>query len=533
MKLLVLCNFACKQAPNPSIILKTFYDMVTIARHTLGRCKFYTNDEDELMIIHEALRVFQEGAIHSEKYKDGTWDGFYKFYDNNDYFDFGLVLDLKRHLKKNDVKYKTVDYYQRPLKNIVTDISYSAEPRFYQKEAVEAFFRYDIGIIIVPTRGGKTYISGQCIRNINLKNEEFKTAFFVDGIDLFNQTVKELAEWLEVSVDEIGTINSDGFNPKRVTVAMVQTVNAALTPRKSRKKDAPAPDPKPLRDMTKFLNSVSFLIVDEIQDNSSDKRLTIYRKCRNAKYILGLSATPFKQNNEEVAMKVKGFFGGTCYEIKKSILQEEGFLSIDKAILISNMTVKQGNPQTYQDFLKSCIFDNDKRNKILKMILEICVRNEWKSLFLFNSKYHGRKVSQMTGHVFIDGDNDGKEREKEKQAFLENKKGGILLASNIYRKGITLPEVELVVISDGGLEGTNVIQKFGRVLGVTETKKKSIVIDILDIGNKYFSEHSLNRLEIYNDQIGENRIEIYENENDEHWSDLEESIKEWLSENRM
>lgn len=139
----------------------------------------------------------------------------------------------------------------------------------------------------------------------------------------------------------------------------------------------------------------------------------------------------------------------------------------------------------------------------------------------------------MTGHVFIDGDNDGKEREKEKQAFLENKKGGILLASNIYRKGITLPEVELVVISDGGLEGTNVIQKFGRVLGVTETKKKSIVIDILDIGNKYFSEHSLNRLEIYNDQIGENRIEIYENENDEHWSDLEESIKEWLSENRM
>ncbi len=507
--------------------------MVTIARHTLGRSKFYTDDDDELMIIDEALRVFQEGSMHSEKYKEGNWDGFYRFYDRNNYFDFGLVPDLKRYLKKNGVKYKTVDYYKRPIGNIVKKISYSAEPRFYQKEAVEAFFENDIGIVIVPTRGGKTYIASQCIRNINIKNSEYPTVFFVDGIDLFSQTVRELAEWLEVGVDEIGYINSDGFCPKRVTVAMIQTVNATLYPRKSTKKGAPPPDPKPIREMTKFLVSVKFLIVDEIQDNSSDKRLLIYRKCKNASYILGLSATPFKQNNEEVAMKVKGFFGGTCYEIKKSILQEEGFLSIDKAVLISNQTEYVGTSKTYQDFLKSCIYDNRKRNKILQEILRICVKNKWKSLFLFNSKYHGRKISEITGHMFIDGDSDSKKREEERDAFLSNKDGGILLASNIYRKGITLPEVELVVISDGGLEGTNIIQKFGRVLGVTETKKKSIVIDILDLGNKYFSEHSLNRLEIYNEQIGENRMEIYENESEEHWHDLEESIKEWLSDNRM
>ena len=48
------------------------------------------------------------------------------------------------------------------------------------------------------------------------------------------------------------------------------------------------------------------------------------------------------------------------------------------------------------------------------------------------------------------------------------------------------------------------------MLGVTKNKKHSIVIDILEFGIKYFSEHSLNRLDVYDQEIGKRRIEIYE-----------------------
>ena len=105
---------------------------------------------------------------------------------------------------------------------------------------------------------------------------------------------------------------------------------------------------------------------------------------------------------------------------------------------------------------------------------------------------------------------------------------GVLLASDIFKKGVTLPSCEVLINVDGGLEDANVIQKKGRVLGTTKNKDRSVIIDFIDVYDAYFSEHSEARLSTYVNAIGEKRVGILDTSADDCFSTLECWIKKWF-----
>ena len=83
-----------------------------------------------------------------------------------------------------------------------------------------------------------------------------------------------------------------------------------------------------------------------------------------------------------------------------------------------------------------------------------------------------------------------------------------MIASNIWKKGITLPQVEVFLNISGGKEDTAAVQKRGRVLGTTEDKKKALTIDIIDEYDDFFSEHCLERIKAYEKEAGEENIDV-------------------------
>ena len=83
---------------------------------------------------------------------------------------------------------------------------------------------------------------------------------------------------------------------------------------------------------------------------------------------------------------------------------------------------------------------------------------------------------------------------------------------------------------DGGLQGANTIQKKGRVLGVTDDKKRSLIIDFFDHDNNYFSEHSEARLLTYEKAIGEENIGILDVSALDCFKILEKWIEMWFEE---
>lgn len=177
----------------------------------------------------------------------------------------------------------------------------------------------------------------------------------------------------------------------------------------------------------------------------------------------------------------------------------------------------------YSELRKELIFFNEKRNKILFEIIFVLKKLNLKTLLLFQSVEHGLEIEKLFDIPFISGNDNEEKRTEEKEKFLKEE-GGFLCASNIFKKGVTLPEVQVLINVDGGLEDSNTIQKKGRVLGTTEDKRKSLIIDFFDFYHLYFSEHSKTRLKTYIDSIGENNVGIL----DVSCEDWSETLKKWI-----
>ena len=425
-------------------------------------------------------------------------------YDRNKMvFKIGMFPTLIKFLKEHNVSYEVEDYDFGLPDGFVIDDRMSGK-YIHQANAVKAFYKRRFGIIQVPTRGGKTFIMSEILR-VFLNTDSGNFMFCVDSTDLFTQAVRDIKSFFErYGGIEVGEIKAGSVDlSHRVTVAMLQTLQSTLSERCS--------DKGKKKSLKKFMKDLKFLSVDEIHDNASNSRLKLYKSCKNIEYLLLLSATPYKSETPIQNLKLKEWSGDIVYKITEKELRDRGVLSNYKVFLFAvnhNEIDYKLEDDNYRNLRDALIFNSDVRNSVLINIIRILKRLKLKTLVLFQSIEHGETIAKRTKHIFISGKTKNKERERRKNEFLSDKNGGVLLASDIFKKGITLPECEVIIIVDEGLEVSSVIQKKGRTLGVTETKTKSLVIDFIDIYDVYFSEHSESRLETYVNEIGEKNVGI-------------------------
>ena len=440
-------------------------------------------------------------------------------YDRNKMvFKIGMFPTLIKFLKEHNVSYEVEDYDFGLPDGFVIDDRMSGK-YIHQANAVKAFYKRRFGIIQVPTRGGKTFIMSEILR-VFLNTDSGNFMFCVDSTDLFTQAVRDIKSFFErYGGIEVGEIKAGSVDlSHRVTVAMLQTLQSTLSERCS--------DKEKKKSLKKFMKDLKFLSVDEIHDNASNSRLKLYKSCKNIEYLLLLSATPYKSETPIQNLKLKEWSGDIVYKITEKELRDRGVLSNYKVFLFAvnhNEIDYKLEDDNYRSLRDALIFNSDVRNSLLVNIIRILKRLKLKTLVLFQSIEHGETIAKRTKHIFISGKTKNKERERRKNEFLSDKNGGVLLASDIFKKGITLPECEVIIIVDEGLEVSSVIQKKGRTLGVTETKTKSLVIDFIDIYDVYFSEHSESRLETYVNEIGEKNVGILDVTSE----DCLDTFKDW------
>lgn len=440
-------------------------------------------------------------------------------------FGLGMITTVIKFLNEHKIDYNISDYKYDP---IGVEIDSRMSGRYvHQRKAVEAFYRRRFGIIVVPTRGGKTFIASEIAR-IFLETKKGQFLFCVDNTTLFTQAVNDIKEYFEpYGGIEVGEIRAGKVDTsKRVTVAMIQTIQRSLSKTcKDRKKKV---------GLQNYLKGLQFLCVDEVHENCSANKLKIYKKCVNLDYQLCLSATPYRSNTPMENWKLQEWSGDIVYQISENILRKRGVLSeycVFELLVDHNEITYEGDldDYDYMELRKQLIFNSDVRNKYIMKVIEILQRLKLKSLLLFQSVEHGKFISSISGLPFISGEDNSKIREQRKKELLEQPEGGILLASDIFKKGVTLPAVEVLLICDNNKESAITIQRKGRVLGATKNKTRSLVIDFIDIYDAYFSSHSESRLNTYVDAVGEDMVGILDTTADDCFETLERWIKKWFS----
>lgn len=404
--------------------------------------------------------------------------------------------------------------------------SFQLDERDYQRESILSFFQYKYGFVEVPTRGGKNFIAGEAIRLLMDRNPSYKFLFVCDFNDGFNQSRKDISSVVGCDFDDIGVIREKRVElDKPITVAMIQTLNSILKPKSKRIEDK--------KQLVKYIKSINVLIVDEIQEFTSKSRAAFVKRCfdNHLDYSLGLSATPWEDDLME--MRIRKIFGQILYTVDESKLQQNEVIAFNKVMLILNKKFKSDliSLRTYDDHRKAKIVFNEIRNGIILKLIKILIKLKIKTLVVFDLINHGMLIEQQSGCFFLHGEHTDEEREKAKSEFLKGR-GKVLLVSNIFKKGITLPEAEVLLNAGGGKSKTMTIQKRGRVLGLDNSgvNSKALCIDFIDLFTDYFSDHSLNRLVAYESRVGEEKIEIYDSESNDFWSDIENNLKQWFYE---
>lgn len=446
-----------------------------------------------------------------------------KFDQSHLTFRRGMIQPLLNYAKRKKIPIEVKDYeYSFPAGIQVDDRMQGKY--FYQEEAVRAFYGRRFGILQVPTRGGKTFIAAEILR-IFLASDTGNFLFITDNTTLFTQAVNDFKRYFErYGGVEVGEIREGHVDvSKRVTVAMIQTIQVAFSPRNR--------DKNKLRSLAEYMRTLKFLCVDEVHDNCSIARIRIYKRCRMLEYLLCLSATPYRDDKLVDNLRLLEWSGGVIYKIGEEVLVDAGVLSEYRAYMLylnHEMQDYYNENLNYAECKKAMLYNSKVRNRALIKVINLMRSLKIKTLVIFQSIEHGHKIASMTKDTFISGETSAEEREEAKRKFLE-KKGGVLIASDIFKKGVTLPAARCVIIADGGLDSSITIQRKGRVLGAVEGKTRSIVIDFFDYCDLYFSKHSTARMETYVKSIGEDSVRILDTAVTGWIKELKKDVEQWFA----
>ena len=419
--------------------------------------------------IDRVTRFQPKGFEHSEKYEEGTWDGWIHLYDaRNGTFPYGLLNDVIDMLCAEEVDFTIDD--QRSFR------SFDPLPairipslRDYQTEAMIKAIEVKRGVICLPTGSGKTRTAIAIIARLRLP-----ALFFVHKKELLYQTKDTLEKEFKTKIGQVGDGETD-IQP--ITVAMVQT--ASRLPQE-------------------LFRDYGVAIFDECHHAPADTVYDIAKEL-HCEYVIGLSATPRREDGKE--MLIWAATGPICKNISTSELIERKFLAKPYIDYIEVKAIPIGYHTKYQEVYKKAIVNNDERNgKIALKAVELAA--------LGKTYVHVRQIAQgktLTSLIndalpdgypkaeFIYGQDSSKTRQRVINSF--RRKDLRIMVSTLLGEGMDLPEMYALILASGGLSRTFVQQVFGRVLRGSVHK----VVEFWDVRDvcTYLYDHFLERVRFY------------------------------------
>lgn len=448
--------------------------------------------------LYETLSFYIQNHEFSDKFQSGRWDGTKRLFSKKTFkFRSGL---LKRVIEIIDIHGVPFEVRYRPHINPLftvtcpaTDIIANARP--YQKEAIQAILQYKRGGINLPPRTGKTIIAIGAAQAI----DKFPFIFLCFQIEIALQTKEKFEKW---TGEKIGLIGDGKCDIKPITICTVQSLASAydkkwdfaVTYREEKKVSDKAA-------VKQLVENAEVVVCDEYHHYSCSTADEILVKCKQANYVIGLSATPWR-NYEEETLLIERNIGPIIYKKSYSYMIKNNYL-LQPHIYIYEVPKTNTQSRHYQTLYKECIIENDLRNEVIRKAAET-LNTAGKSCAIIVSQIkHANMLQKMIpDSQLLIGKDDSAVRQTVLQA-LANKET-LTVISTLMDEGIDLASLDAVIIAAGGQSSIDVFQRM-RSLTPFEGKEKGFVIDFYD-RNKYLVKHSRKRLDHY---MSEEMFNIY------------------------
>lgn len=369
-----------------------------------------------------------------------------------------LPMVLERAAKKH-VRVEVVDRRTPPCSaDAKADINWL---RDYQMEAIFAAKKWHRGIFHHATGAGKTELMialGELypVRWLILVNEK----------TLLAQTRKR---WAERTGEVVGQIGDGVWNPKRITVAMWQSVRKAMRSR--------------LKEHKAFFASILAVAADECHGVASKSLRYIFSHLPNAYYRYGFSGTPFGRSDKK-SVYVIGCIGPRIHRVRAVDLIDREVLARPKITL-----VEVGHPSmagSFNDVYELAVVRSSKRYRAIERYAKKVAKP---ALLFVRHVTHGRILEKKLRAAGLQVEFVwGEKKTPQRQAAIRRLVHGdtdIIVCNVVFQQGIDIPELQSVIHAGGMKSIIMTLQNLGRGMRRKDskgrvTKDEFEVIDIFD-----------------------------------------------------
>lgn len=388
----------------------------------------------------------------------------------------GLVLKAIKLCKDKKIAIKIIgelekiSYSDFSLKTIVL--------REEQIRLVKAATEHQRGVLVAPTGEGKTLL-GLAVISAFLKTEG-KILWLCHTKDLMYQSAKVCKKELGITPGIIG----DGLleKNKKITMATRQSFKNNL-------------DLGVLYDV---------VIIDETHHITSLKSeygnilKSIYAPVR-----IGLTAT-LPKKDKEAMLAIEGLLGPVIEEIT---IKEATDLGIMAKIKLRFLKVPMSHTirdlKKYNDVYEQGVVKRRSQHELIVRTAKKHIEQGDSVLVIVTRIQHGQNILaefeyQGVKAFFAQGSTEGDVREEIKEA-LNKKKIHCVIATTIFKEGINIPELNILINASMGKSDIATMQVVGRGLRKTATKTEILVYDIFDPSHPFLISSFGERVSLYSD----------------------------------
>lgn len=445
-------------------------------------------------LLDRQLSYQVEGVEFIPSVQNGFWDGIVHLYSTRTFtFSTGLLSKVCDILTKNNIPYTINDTRVKPV--LGQPIPTNTKLRKDQEDVVKICMEKARGIVALPTGWGKSFSQIDLVCRLNLP-----TVIVVHKLDIMQQFIDWFKERAGI---EVGQIGNGIIEPKRITIAMIQTLANAFKI-KSKEIKSEVIDMKGYSNIYSMCTQAQMVIADEAHNfNDGNIWRNVFNKFTGAYFRLGFTATPRKSLSGELLSQ--SIFGPIISSTSYTDCVNAGYLTKPEVYVFNYK--QQGLPYgtNYQQAYKERIVENEDRNFLIcQLALKYYQADKRVCIFVTHIN-HGKLLKQMLETVvgkgqvvFIEG---AVKLEKRQEAIkaMEEGKLRLVIGSNCITEGVNIKSMDCLISARCGMSRVVFLQTIGRALRLFPGKDKATIIDIQDTGVKYFAYQARERLMLLND----------------------------------
>lgn len=412
--------------------------------------------------IRNKYQYFYKGKVYY------SWDGKIKFLKRNR-LSAGLFWATYQDIEKNERVHFKIDRVGLRSLNIcsakhwlVSDKKYSFQNECTDKMMAAAHIGG--GLVLNCTGSGKTRIAAMFASRVK---EEI--LFVVDQLNLLEQARKDIKEHLG---EKVGKVGESKFKLRRVTVATIQTLAGHTKDKK----------------FLKWFERVKVIIIDEIHEQMNRSNFNVVSIAKPLA-VYGLTAT-LALSKKPVRMKAFSLAGPVLYEYPLQQGMRDKVLSKGIAIqLLYNNSIQELRGWSSDEVYDQRVVRNGERNYVIGRIVRRAYRNKKYIIVLVERLKHLSKLSarlddEGVKHAVVSGTFRGRgiklRKRMEHQTKFESGEIRVILANKVFKKGVDIKRVDIIIDAAGRQSKEDAVQKFGRGVRRHIDKKGLIYIDISD-----------------------------------------------------